>query len=44
MNTYQGRKLVINVDDLDYKNNAEDFATIVDKIDATMFGIFGPLD
>ena len=44
MNTYQGRKLVIDVDDMDYKNNPEDFAAIVDKIDATMFGIFGPLD
>ena len=44
MNTYQGRKLVIDVDDMDYKNRPEDFAAIVDKIDATMFGIFGPLD
>ena len=44
MNTYQGRKLVIDVDDMDYKNRPEDFASIVDKIDATMFGIFGPLD
>ena len=25
-------------------NRPEDFAAIVDKIDATMFGIFGPLD
>ena len=44
MKTYQGRKLVIDVDDMDYKNRPEDFAAIVDKIDATMFGIFGPLD
>ena len=44
MKTYKGRKLVIDVDDMDYKNNPEDFAAIVDKIDATMFGIFGPLD
>ena len=44
MNTYKGRKLVIDVDDIDYKNNPEDFAAIVDRIDATMFGIFGPLD
>ena len=44
MNTYKGRKLVIDVDDMDYKNRPEDFASIVDKIDATMFGIFGPLD
>ena len=44
MKTYKGRKLVIDVDDMDYKNRPEDFASIVDKIDATMFGIFGPLD
>ena len=44
MKTYKGRKLVIDVDNIDYKNNPEDFAAIVDKIDATMFGIFGPLD
>ncbi len=44
MKTYQGRKLVIDVDNMDYKNRPEDFAAIVDKIDATMFGIFGPLD
>ena len=44
MQTYKGRKLVIDVDDMDYKNRPEDFAAIVDKIDATMFGIFGPLD
>ena len=42
MKTYQGRKLII--DGMDYKNRPEDFASIVDKIDATMFGIFGPLD
>ena len=44
MKTYQGRKLIIDVDGMDYKNRPEDFASIVDKIDATMFGIFGPLD
>ena len=44
MKTDQGRKLVIDVDDMDYKNRPEDFAAIVDRIDATMFGIFGPLD
>jgi deoxyadenosine/deoxycytidine kinase len=44
MQTYKGRKLVIDVDNIDYKNRPEDFAAIVDKIDATMFGIFGPLD
>ena len=44
MQTYKGRKLVIDVDDMDYKNRPEDFAAIVNKIDATMFGIFGPLD
>ena len=44
MKTYQGRKLVIDVDDMDYKNNPEDFAAIIDKIDGTLFGIFGPLD
>ena len=42
MHTYQGRKLVIDVDNMDYKNNPVDFARIVDRIDGTMFGIFAP--
>lgn len=44
MNTYKGRKLIIDVDNMDYKSNPEDLASIISKIDSTMFGIFGPLD
>lgn len=37
---YPGRVLVIEVDDLDYQHNANDFAGIVDRIDAELFGLF----
>ena len=38
--TYPGRLLVIEADNLDFKNNPEDFALITDKIDAELFGLF----
>ena len=38
--SYKGRVLVIDVDDLDFKNNPEDFAAITDRIDALLFGLF----
>ena len=37
---YPGRLLVIEADNLDFKNNPEDFALITDKIDAELFGLF----
>ena len=37
---YKGRVMVIEKDDLDYLNNPKDFAQIVDRIDATLFGLF----
>jgi len=43
INKYQGRKVVIDVDDIDFEHNPQDFATIIDKIDTTLFGLFGPL-
>lgn len=38
--SYKGRLLVIEADNLDFKNNPEDFALITDKIDAELFGLF----
>lgn len=37
---YEGRVLVIDADNLDFENNPEDFASITDKIDAELFGLF----
>ena len=37
---YKGNVLVIDVDDLDFKNRPEDFSFITDKIDAQLFGLF----
>ena len=37
---YKGRLMVIEKDPLDFKNNARDFAKIVDRIDSTLFGLF----
>lgn len=39
-NKYEGRVLVIESDQLDFENNMEDFRTIVNKIDAQLFGLF----
>ena len=35
-----GRVLAIDVDHMDFLNRTEDFASIVDKIDTTLFGLF----
>ena len=40
---YKGRVMVIEKDGLDFQNNPRDFATIVDRIDRTLFGLFSPL-
>ena len=37
---YDGEILVIEADDLDFENRPEDFASITDKIDAQLFGLF----
>lgn len=37
---YPGRLLIIEADNLDFKNNPEDFAHITDRIDAELFGLF----
>ena len=40
ISSYGGRLLVIDADNLDFKNRPEDFALITDKIDAELFGLF----
>ena len=39
-NRYKGKVLTIEVDGMDYQHRREDFAAIVDKIDANLFGLF----
>ena len=39
-NKYKGRLLIINVDDIDFQHNRHEFAEIMDKIDAELFGLF----
>ena len=40
ISSYKGPLLIIDVDDLDFKNRPEDFASVTDKIDALLFGLF----
>ena len=37
---YEGRVLVIESDNMDFENNPEDFRTVVNKVDAELFGLF----
>ena len=37
---YKGRVMVIDKDSLDFEHQPKDFATIVDRIDRTLFGLF----
>ena len=37
---YEGRVLVLESDNMDFENNPEDFRSIVNKIDAQLFGLF----
>ena len=37
---YTGPLLIVETDNLDFKNNPEDFAAITDRIDAQLFGLF----
>ena len=39
-NKYNGRVMIIQKDDLDFLNNSKDLANIIDRIDATLFGLF----
>ena len=40
MKRYQGSLLVIDVDNLDFLHRPEDFAFILDKVDAKLYGFF----
>ena len=42
-NKYLGRLLVVDVDQLDFQHNPKDFAGIIDRIDAELFGLFPTL-
>ena len=37
---YRGRVLTIEVDDLDYQHRPQHFASIIDRIDSYLFGLF----
>ena len=37
---YRGRVLTIDVNDLDFQHQTADFASIIDRIDTTLFGLF----
>ena len=39
-NKYKGRVITVEKDQLDFKNNPKDLAQIIDRIDATLFGLF----
>ncbi|MBO4906653.1 MAG: deoxynucleoside kinase [Bacteroidaceae bacterium] len=39
-NKYKGRVLTINVDNMDYLHQTSDFATILDRIETELFGLF----
>lgn len=39
-NYIDGKLLVIEIDNLDFQNNPEDFSKIINKIDAELFGLF----
>lgn len=36
-----GKLLVINADDLDFKNNKEDLGQIIERVNAEIYGLFG---
>lgn len=40
ISSYKDPLLIIDADELDFKNRPEDFALITDKIDAQLFGLF----
>ena len=38
--SYKGRLIIVDADRLDFLNRPEDFATITDRIDAELYGLF----
>ena len=38
---YKGRVIIIDADNMDFVNNPEDFYSIINTIDAHLFGLFG---
>ena len=42
-NTYPGRVMTVEKDQLDFQHRSSDFAQIVDRIDRTLFGLFSHL-
>ena len=38
--SYKGKVLVFDADSLDFENNPQDFASITDRIDAELYGLF----
>ena len=42
-NKYPGRLLVVDADQIDFQHNPKDFAGIIDRIDAQLFGLFPTL-
>lgn len=41
---YQGKVLIVDVDDIDFEHNPKEFGEIIDKIDAQLFGLFSKED
>lgn len=39
-NYNDGNKLIINVDNFDFKNNPKDFASVLERVDAILHGLF----
>lgn len=39
-NKYKGEKMVVEADNLDFEHNRRDFGSIVNRIDARLYGIF----
>ena len=37
---YKGEVLTIDTDGLDFENNPADFASVIDRIDARLYGLF----
>ncbi|MBR4390166.1 MAG: deoxynucleoside kinase [Prevotella sp.] len=40
LNKYKGEVLIVEVDELDFEHNPRDFASITDRIDVNLFGLF----
>jgi deoxyadenosine/deoxycytidine kinase len=40
LNKYPGRVMIVEKDNLDFQHQPKDFATIIDRIDRTLFGLF----